>query len=79
MRKVKDGGLPRVYSFKIVHKDGNVRWLENKMALIHWEGKPAALNFLTDITARKQALKELGNSIEPFRAVVNALEKILSI
>lgn len=79
IRKVKDGGLPRVYSFKIVHKDGNVRWLEDKMALIHWEGKPAALNFLTDITARKQALKELGNSIEPFRAVVNAMENILSI
>jgi len=76
--KVKERGSIPTYSFKFTRKDGSVRWLEDKMTLIHWEGKPATLHFINDITARKQALEELGNSIEPFRAVVNALGKILS-
>ncbi len=79
LSKLQDAGPPDVHSFRMVRKDGKVRWLETKMAFIHWEGKPATLHFITDITARKQALEELGNSIEPFRAVVNAMEKILSI
>jgi len=32
-----------------------------------------------DVTDRKQAEEELGNSIEPFRALVDAMEKILFI
>jgi PAS domain S-box-containing protein len=79
LRRVKEGGPLHAYSFKLVRKDGSVRWLENKMTLIHWEGKPATLNLINDITVRQQALEELGNSIEPFRAVVNAMGKILSI
>lgn len=79
LSKLQDAGPPNVHSFRIVRKDGKVRLLQTKMALIHWEGKPATLHFITDITARKQALEELGNSIEPFRAVVNAMGKILSI
>jgi len=79
LKRLKDGGPPDIHCFRIVQKDGEVRWLETNTALIHWEGKPAALNFMTDITARRQALEELGNSIEPFRAVVKAMEKILSI
>ena len=79
LRKVKEGESLPAYSFKFARKDGSVRWLEDKMTLIHWEGKPATLHFINDITARKQALEELGSSIEPFRAVVNAMGKILSI
>jgi PAS domain-containing protein len=51
--------------------------VENRGALIQWEGKPAVLYFMTDITDRKQAEEELHNSIEPFRALVNAMDKIL--
>ena len=79
LRGLKDGGSLHAYTFKFIRKDGSVRWLENKMALIQWEGKPATLNFINDITVRKQAMEDLCNSIEPFRAVVNAMGKILSI
>jgi PAS domain-containing protein len=47
--------------------------------LIHWEGKPALLNFLTDVTERKQTEEELRNSIEPFRALVKAMEKMYDV
>jgi PAS domain S-box-containing protein len=77
IRRLERGEFPHVYPFRIIHRDGDMRWLENRIALIHWDGRPAVLNFMIDITDRKQAEEELRNSIEPFRALVNAMEKIL--
>jgi PAS domain S-box-containing protein len=77
IRRLERGESPHVYPFRIIHKDGDMRWLANRIALIHWDGKPAVLNFMIDVTDRKQAEEELRNSIEPFRALVNAMEKIL--
>jgi PAS domain S-box-containing protein len=46
---------PLAYDLRIVDKDGDVRWLRNNGVVVHWQGKPASLNFLTDITLRKRA------------------------
>ena len=46
---------PQIYPFRIVRKDGNARWVEINAVMITWEGRPATLNFLTDITERRQA------------------------
>jgi PAS domain S-box-containing protein len=79
VRRSYEGEPPSAFAFKIVRKDGDLRWLETKMASIPWEGRPAAMNYITDITARKQAEGELLNCIEPFRALVDAARKILSM
>ena len=65
-KESNDGELPHVFFFKIVHKDGTIRWVEDRVDLIHWEGSPATINFFTDITARKQAEDELLGSIQLF-------------
>ncbi len=46
--------LPRD-AFRLMARDGKIKWVEVGAVLIDWEGKPATLNFLTDITERKQA------------------------
>lgn len=69
--------LSRPCSFRMVDKKGRVHWVENKGTLINWEKKKAVLHFLTDNTHRKQAQEELCTSIEPFRRLVDALEKYL--
>jgi len=69
-------GPYQAYSFRIVQKDNTFKWLENKMALIQWEGRPASLHFVSDVTAIKQAIEELCESIKPFRGVTNSVEKI---
>jgi PAS domain S-box-containing protein len=43
------------YDFRVVTKDGNTVWVELGAVLFEWEGRPATLSFLIDITARKQA------------------------
>jgi diguanylate cyclase (GGDEF)-like protein/PAS domain S-box-containing protein len=47
------------HSFRLLPKDGNVKWVEAKGVLIDWEGHPATLLFVTDITDRKQAEEEM--------------------
>jgi PAS domain S-box-containing protein len=56
-RLAKDAALPR-YAFRVVTRAGIVKWVEIHAALIEWQGKPASLNFLTDITERKRAESE---------------------
>jgi PAS domain S-box-containing protein len=54
-RRMKGVEIPFPYSFQIIHKDGNSKWVEVNAVLINWKGKPATLNFLSDITDRKRA------------------------
>jgi PAS domain S-box-containing protein len=73
----KTGEPAQVKSFQAIRKDGRIRWLEGRGTLIQWGKKPAALYSLTDITDRMQAKEELRASLEPFRALVNAMDKYL--
>jgi len=54
-KRMKGETVPSVYSFRAIDKQGKVRWVESKAVLITWEGKPAVLNFLSDITGRAAA------------------------
>ena len=77
-KESNDGELPHVFFFKIVHKDGTIRWVEDRMDLIHWEGSPATINFFTDITLRKQAEDELFSCLQPFRALIEKAQKVMT-
>ncbi len=46
-------------SFRVISKNGTLKWVEAKGVLINWEGKPATLHFIADITARKRAEEEM--------------------
>ncbi len=52
-RRLSGDELPSRYSFRIVHKNGNIKWVELNVATISWDGRPAALCFLIDITESK--------------------------
>jgi PAS domain S-box-containing protein len=43
------------WSFRFIDAEGNIRWVEMNAVLIDWEGRPATLNFGSEITERKQA------------------------
>ncbi len=52
--RMKGDVIPR-YTFRLMGRDGTTTWVEISAVLIEWEGKPASLNFLTDIAERRQA------------------------
>ncbi len=58
------------YSFRILRKDGTEKWVEIDSAMISWEGRPAALVFMTDITDRLRAEESVRQSEEWYRTLV---------
>ena len=54
------------YKFRIVKKDKAVRWVEMSGTKIEWEGQPATLNMVTDITEQRETEESLKKSRELF-------------
>lgn len=57
LQEVKGEDIPQSV-FKAINKNGDVMWLEAKGVVILWEGRPATLTFLTDISQRKKMEEE---------------------
>jgi PAS domain S-box-containing protein len=57
-----------VYTFRILRRDGRIVWIETRGAVSTWNGKPATINFLSDITDRMRAEEELLRA-EKFRSI----------
>jgi PAS domain S-box-containing protein len=67
LKRLKGNVSQPRYVFRLVTRDGSIKWAEIYALLIDWEGRPATLNFLTDITERKQAEEALQESNEIFK------------
>jgi signal transduction histidine kinase len=53
-KRLKGEKVPNTYSLRLRNRDGEELWAELNVVLVNWEGKPATLNFLRDITLQKQ-------------------------
>ena len=51
--------VPVTYSFRIIKKSGEIVWVEATAVLVTWEGSPATLTFLRDITVQKRLEEQL--------------------
>ncbi len=43
------------YTFRMVHKSGEIRWIEIRAVPVMWQGEQAVLDFINDVTERKEA------------------------
>ncbi|HEY5529056.1 MAG TPA: response regulator, partial [Thermoleophilia bacterium] len=50
------------YDFRMIGAEGRTMWVSLSAAVIHWKGRPATLNLMSDVTARKQAAEELAQT-----------------
>jgi PAS domain S-box-containing protein len=73
-KRLKSKTNPHTYEFRILDKDGKVRWLENNVVTIRWEGKPASLNFLSDITGRKENEEKIRQTTQQLQIEREALQ-----
>lgn len=72
VRRLNGEDLPSVYTFRIIDARGQTRWVEIKTTLIPWKGKPATLNFLTDITDRMASEEAVKHLVGRFDLAVHA-------
>ncbi|MFC1572281.1 PAS domain S-box protein [Candidatus Eisenbacteria bacterium] len=58
---------PAHYQLRVVDTHGEMRWIDLTSVQISWAGKPATLNFVSDITDRKLAEEQLGENKRRFQ------------
>jgi PAS domain S-box-containing protein len=65
-RRIQGEDVPSVYEMIALHKDGSRINFEINSGVIPYQGKPATLSFVRDITERKKAEETLKESEEKF-------------
>ena len=77
LRRLKGKPVPRVYSFRVARADGSVRWAEVSAVSHTWEGKPAFLCFVKDITERKKVEDKLRESERRYRLLAENASDVI--
>ncbi len=72
-RRLQGEDIPRSYTFRMLRKNGGLLWVQLDTVLINWQGKPATLNFMTDITERKRIEDALRESEHELRALFKSM------
>jgi PAS domain S-box-containing protein len=70
-----EGLLPDYPTYRIMGKGGDTEWMEVSATRITWEGKPAVLAFMADVTKRKQVEGVLRQSEERYRTIMEDMEE----
>ena len=65
------------YHFRVYKKDNSINWIEMSGVKTEWEGQPAVINFVTDITDRVHAEQALKESESRARAIINAIPDLM--
>jgi len=60
------------YVFRIVSKSGATIWLQINAVPILWQGRPATLNFLADITERERLAQDLRRTLAEREAILES-------
>ena len=80
LRLLLGGEAPPTRMFRLIHRDGTVRWVELNTVLIDWEGKAASLNFMADITDRKNGEEKLEATLRNLRmAIGGTIQAIVQV
>jgi two-component system cell cycle sensor histidine kinase/response regulator CckA len=54
LKRLKGEKVPGTHSFRVISKMGREIWVEHTAVRVDWEGQPATLNFVRNITKKKK-------------------------
>ncbi len=54
-RRLQGEPVPPKTDFRVLHKSGKPLWVQISTTMVDWNGQPATLTFMSDISERKQA------------------------
>ncbi|MCX5864147.1 MAG: PAS domain S-box protein [Deltaproteobacteria bacterium] len=69
MQRLQGKEPPNIYQFRVVDVRGEAKWLQINAGIIDWEGRPAVLAFLPDITQLRQTEMALWESEIRFQMI----------
>jgi PAS domain S-box-containing protein len=79
LKKLKGVQDPNVYTYGIITKRGLIRYFTVNAVLINWGGERAVLAFLSDVTDRKRAEREIQLSFEKQKELSELRSKFVTM
>jgi PAS domain S-box-containing protein/putative nucleotidyltransferase with HDIG domain len=74
-RRLLGEKIEEAYNMRILDPTASILWVEVRGLVIEWEGRPATLNFITNITERKKAEDALRDSEEKYRTMIEGMDE----
>jgi len=71
--------VPTQYEFRAVRRDGSVGWFETVASVLQWDGEPAILATIVDVTERRQAVEALRERDERFRQLADNIAEVFFV
>ena len=78
-KRVRGEPVPERYEFKGLRKDGAEIYVEASAALITYAGRKCSLVYFRDVTDRKNAEKELQNTLDKLRTTLSATVQAMAV
>ena len=79
MRRLRGEPVENYYQFRVLHIEGQERWLEISAVVFEWQNAPATLNFLTDVTQRRQAEEEIRSALARERELSELKSRFVAV
>ena len=78
-RAMLRGDHPVPYEFRMVTKQGQIRWIMQMVSPIEYKGNPAILGNAVDITERKRAEEMLKESENKYRLLADNIQDVIFV
>jgi len=74
--KMLKGELLTPYQFRVIHKDGSIRWVIATVRSVQYHGRRAVLGNYMEVTERKQMEESLKESEEKYRELADSITDV---
>jgi HD-GYP domain-containing protein (c-di-GMP phosphodiesterase class II) len=76
---MKGETIQPVQQFRVICKDGSIKWADSKAVVVSWDNKPATLNFIDEVTERKKVEETLNRSFSQLRKALGATVQAIAV
>jgi PAS domain S-box-containing protein len=73
VKRLRGEDPPQGLQLRLISKSGGIMWIEAYGSLVTWQGKPATLNLIHDITKRKLAEEALQRTEQSYESLFNGI------
>jgi PAS domain S-box-containing protein len=78
-RRIRGEEVESHYSFRIRAPGDDTKWVELSAEMIEWEGKPATVSFITDVTERRRLEDSLRQNLDRERELNQLKSRFVSM
>jgi PAS domain S-box-containing protein len=79
MKRLRGEAVENHYQFRVQHSQSITRWLEISAVMFEWEGTRATLNFLTDVTKKRQAEEDMRKALAHERELSELKSRFVAV